>query len=122
MLGKGSPFYKAALASTNENVLIFIQLHGGNDALNTLVPIDQYSEYLFNRPSIALPDSGPRGILNVDESLPVGDQVGLHPDMEAFRRLYNDGKAVIVQNVGYPSMNMSHFRGARHSFYGARRQ
>ncbi len=110
--------FKAAAAGDSDNVLIFVQLHGGNDALNTLVPIDRYSDYFFHRANIALPDSGPRAILNVDDSIPVADQVGLHPDMEDFRTLYNEGKAVIVQNVGYPDMNMSHFRGRDLVFMG----
>ena len=117
-LSQNSPLAKAAAASSNENVLIFVQLHGGNDALNTLVPIDQYSKYIELRANIALPDSGPRAILNVDDTVLVADQVGLHPDMAAFQRLYKDGKAVIVQNVGYPDMNMSHFRGRDLVFMG----
>lgn len=118
VLAQNSPLVRAAQASNNDNVLIFVQLHGGNDALNTLVPIDQYSDYLFHRSNIALDITGKRGIINVDKSIAVEDQVGLHPDMEAFKRLYDDGKAVVVQNVGYPDMNMSHFRGRDLVFMG----
>jgi uncharacterized protein (DUF1501 family) len=49
--------------------------------------------------------------INLDDSIPVQDQAGLHPDMIAFKTLYDQNKAVIVQNVGYPDMNMSHFHG-----------
>jgi uncharacterized protein (DUF1501 family) len=108
----------AAMAATNDHVLIFVQLHGGNDALNTLIPIDQYSEYYNYRANIAIPDSGPRQYINVDDSIPVGDQVGLHPDMIAFKQLYDQDKAIIVQNVGYPNMNGSHFRGRDLVFMG----
>ena len=118
VFAKNNALFRAAAAGDNDNVLIFIQLHGGNDALNTLVPIDRYSDYFYHRANIALPDSGPRAILNVDDSIPVSDQVGLHPDMEDFRTLYREGKAVIVQNVGYPDMNMSHFRGRDLVFMG----
>jgi uncharacterized protein (DUF1501 family) len=108
----------AALASSNDNVLIFVQLHGGNDGLNTLIPVDQYNQYYEYRANIAIPDHGPRQYINVDESIPVQDQIGLHPDMKDFKILYDEGKAVIVQNVGYPNMNGSHFRGRDLVFMG----
>jgi uncharacterized protein (DUF1501 family) len=108
----------AALASSNDNVLIFVQLHGGNDGLNTLIPVDQYNQYYEYRANIAIPDHGARQFINVDESIPVQDQIGLHPDMKDFKILYDEGKAVIVQNVGYPNMNGSHFRGRDLVFMG----
>jgi uncharacterized protein (DUF1501 family) len=108
----------AALTSSNDNVLIFVQLHGGNDGLNTLIPVDQYNQYYEYRANIAIPDHGPRQFINVDTSLPVQDQVGLHPDMKDFKILYDAGKAVIIQNVGYPNMNGSHFRGRDLVFMG----
>ena len=109
---------KAALEGDNENVLIFIQLHGGNDGLNTLVPIGQYNDYYNARPNIAIPANGDRSYINVNDSLPIGRQVGLHPDMIHFKQLYDTGKAVIIQNVGYPNMNGSHFRGRDLVFMG----
>ena len=111
-------FTKAALAGDNDNVLIFIQLHGGNDGLNTLVPIGQYNEYYNARANIALPDHGSRSYINVDTSIPLNRQVGLHPDMIHFKSLYDEGKAVVIQNVGYPQMNGSHFRGRDIVFMG----
>jgi uncharacterized protein (DUF1501 family) len=114
----GSGNLKRIAASGNENVLIFVQLHGGNDALNTLIPLDQYNEYYNFRPNIAIPDHGPRKFINVDDTLQLSDQVGLHPDMIGFKALYDQGKATIVQNVGYPDMNMSHFRGRDIVFMG----
>jgi uncharacterized protein (DUF1501 family) len=101
----------AKAAGDSDNVLVFIQMHGGNDALNTVVPIAQYNEYYNLRPNIALPDSGTRKFINVDTGISEEMQVGLHPDMLGFKALYDEGKAVIVQNVGYPDMNGSHFRG-----------
>ena len=114
----GNAFTQAALSGNNDNVLIFIQLHGGNDGLNTLVPIGQYNEYYNARPNIALPDHGSRKFINVDESIPLNRQVGLHPDMIHFKTLYDEGKAVVIQNVGYPNMNGSHFRGRDLVFMG----
>ncbi|MBN2814805.1 MAG: DUF1501 domain-containing protein [Bacteroidales bacterium] len=102
---------KMVAANGNNNVLIFVQLHGGNDALNTLIPVNQYDTYYTYRPNIAIPDSGSRKFIQVDDTLALEDQMGLHPDMIGFKELYDQGKAAIVQNVGYPDMNMSHFRG-----------
>lgn len=114
----GNMRLKRVAASGNENVLIFVQLHGGNDALNTLIPIDQYNEYYNFRSNIAIPNHGARKYIEVDNTLPLADQVGLHPDMIGFKDLYDQGKATIVQNVGYPDMNMSHFRGRDIVFMG----
>jgi uncharacterized protein (DUF1501 family) len=107
----GSGRLKAAAAGGSNNVLIFVQLHGGNDALNTLIPINQYDTYYVNRSNIAIPDFGPRKFIPVDNTLSLDDQVGLHPSMIGFKELYDQGKATIIQNVGYPDMNLSHFRG-----------
>lgn len=113
-----SAFAKASLDGDNDNVLIFIQLHGGNDGLNSLVPIGQYNEYYNARANIALPDYGSRSFINVDDSIPLNRQVGLHPDMLHFKQLYDEDKAVVIQNVGYPDMNGSHFRGRDLVFMG----
>jgi uncharacterized protein (DUF1501 family) len=109
---------KSITAGESDNVLIFVQLHGGNDALNTLIPINQYDTYYNYRANIAIPDSGSRKFINVDNTLAIEDQIGLHPDMIGFKELYDQGKATIVQNVGYPDMNMSHFRGRDIVFMG----
>ncbi len=114
----GNSRLKMAAASGNDNVLIFVQLHGGNDALNTLIPINQYDTYYNYRANIAIPSSGSRKFISVDNTLAPEDQVGLHPDMIGFKELYDQGKATIVQNVGYPDMNMSHFRGRDIVFEG----
>ncbi|MBN1118534.1 MAG: DUF1501 domain-containing protein [Bacteroidales bacterium] len=111
LLANNEAFKLAAGAGDSDNILIFIQLHGGNDALNTLVPVAQYSEYYNLRPNIALPSNGTRSFINVDTRLNEDLQVGLHPDMLGFKELYDAGMASIVQNVGYPDMNGSHFRG-----------
>jgi uncharacterized protein (DUF1501 family) len=110
---------KAAInASENDKVVVFIQLHGGNDALNTLIPVNQYNEYYNYRPNIAIPSDGNRKFINLDSSLANEDQVGLHPDIEAFKKMYEQGQAAIVQNVGYEHMNLSHFRGRDIMFMG----
>lgn len=110
---------KAAIsASGNNKVVVFIQLHGGNDALNTLIPVNQYNEYYNFRPNIAIPSDGNRKFINLDNSLAIEDQIGLHPDIQAFKKMYEQGHAAIVQNVGYEHMNLSHFRGRDIMFMG----
>ncbi len=107
-----------AAASTNDKVLIFIQLHGGNDGLNTLIPISQYTNYYNLRPNIAIKEDGTRSYIEVDPTVDENVRVGLHPDMGAFKEMYDQGKVAIMQNVGYPDMNLSHFRGRDVVFMG----
>lgn len=119
----GSPALQSILKSdTNNNVLIFVQLHGGNDGLNTLIPVSQYGQYKEIRANIAIPNKvegiNTRKYIEVDNSIPFEQQVGLHPDMIGFKQLYDEGKAAVIQNVGYPNMNGSHFRGRDIVFMG----
>jgi uncharacterized protein (DUF1501 family) len=115
----GNANLKALLAETpGDKVMVFIQLHGGNDGLNTIVPINQYNEYYTWRPNIALPQQGSRKIINLDTQLTGDNQVGIHPDMLAFKQMYDDGSASVVLNVGYDNMNLSHFRGRDILFMG----
>lgn len=119
-LSNSSMLQQLAAASTNDKVLVIVQLHGGNDGLNTIVPIDQYTDYLDLRPNIALPFSGAgsRNLQNLDPSLSSKDQIGIHPDMADLRHLYDNGQATIVQGVGYEHMNGSHFRSRDIFFMG----
>ncbi|MGC4104342.1 DUF1501 domain-containing protein [Ferruginibacter sp.] len=86
-----------------DRVLVLIQLAGGNDGLNTVIPIDQYAAYLAARPNIALPE---------DKLLKLNgfDKTALHPSLTELQQLFNDGKLGIVQSVSYPKPNFSHFR------------
>ncbi len=118
VMAANDAFKLAAASGDNDKVLVFIQLHGGNDALNTLVPISQYNDYYNLRANIALPETGTRGIINVDTTIDEARQVGLHPDMLAIKQMYDQGKVAMVQNVGYPEMNLSHFRGRDIVFMG----
>ncbi|GAB3784668.1 DUF1501 domain-containing protein [Spirosoma horti] len=88
---------------TNDRVLVLIQLNGGNDGLNTVIPIDQYGAYQAARSNIALPQNK---ILKLTGS----DATGLHPALAGIQQLVNDGKAGIVQAVSYSKPNFSHFR------------
>ncbi len=93
-----------------DRALVVIFLKGGNDGINTIVPINQFDTYVANRPDIALPETGINGVIPLDSTLPIEDQVGLHPAMTAFKDMYDNGKARLVQSVGYPSPNQSHFK------------
>lgn len=84
----------------DRSILVLIQLAGGNDGLNTLVPYADANYYRL-RPTLGLPRS---------QVLPLNDAQALHPACAAFRGLYGEGKLAIVQNVGYPNPNRSHFR------------
>lgn len=117
-LAKTAPLHRLAASSNNDRVLILIQLHGGNDGLNTIIPIDQYAEYYQLRPNLAIPDNGKRKYIDLDSALSVEDQVGLHPDLTHMKELYDQAKLNIVQNVAYENVNGSHFRSRDIWFMG----
>ncbi len=119
VLAGHSPMERLAAQGTNGNVLVILQMHGGNDGLNTLIPIEQYDLYHSRRANIALPfKSGRRSIIELDSTLSAADQVGLHPDMLDIKSLYDTGKMAVIQGVSYPRNNGSHFRGRDIWFMG----
>ena len=87
----------------SDRVLVIVQLNGGNDGLNMVIPLDQYSNYVNARSNIAIAQSK---VL----SLTGTNAVGLHPSMTGLQAMYNAGKVRLVQAVGYPNPNFSHFR------------
>ncbi|GAB4013525.1 DUF1501 domain-containing protein [Spirosoma migulaei] len=91
----------SALAS--DRVLVIVYLNGGNDGLNTVIPLDQYSLYNGLRSNIAIPQNA---VLPLEGNL----ATGLHPAMTGMRNLYNDGKLSIVHSVSYPNPDQSHYR------------
>ena len=101
---------QTARLSTNGRVLVLLQLHGGNDGLNTVIPVSQYDQYYNMRPNLAIPDSGKRSYITLDSTLPDNQQLGLHPDMTGMKDLYDSGRMTILQNVGYEHVNGSHFK------------
>lgn len=84
----------------DRRILVLVQLAGGNDGLNTVVPYED-ADYHRLRPTLAIPRA---------QVLRVSDTLGLHPSCTALHALHATGRLGIVQNVGYPNPNRSHFR------------
>ncbi|MEM9827110.1 MAG: hypothetical protein AAF958_11005, partial [Planctomycetota bacterium] len=82
-----------------DRVLVVLQLSGGNDGLNTVVPLAD-DEYQKARPKLAI---DAKAVLAVD------DQTGFHPSLSGARELFDDGKMTVVRGVGYDDPNRSHF-------------
>lgn len=111
-LGLVAPPWLAAIAKADvlkvaaggkvdpDNVLVVCQLSGGNDGLNTVVPYANKKYYQL-RPTLGIPEAQ---VLKLDE------QLGLHPAMKGLHDLYREKKVAIVQGVGYPQPNRSHFK------------
>ena len=93
----------AKQTASNGRVMVMIQLVGGNDGLNTVIPLNQYSQLSNARSSILIPQSK---VLKLNNSI----NTGLHPAMTGVQNMYNNGMVNIVQGVGYPDPNFSHFR------------
>ena len=93
-----NPLSRLAQQGDSDRVLIILQLHGGNDGLNTLIPVDDYDLYYSRRANIAIPKSNSlRKYIPLDSTLPLNKQVGLHPDMQAMKGMYDQGKVAFVQ-------------------------
>ncbi|MFC0216293.1 DUF1501 domain-containing protein [Paenibacillus chartarius] len=83
-----------------DRVLVVVQLTGGNDGINTIIPFGQGAYY----------DARPTLQLKEHEVLLINGALGFHPSLKGFQRLYQQGKLAIVQGVGYPKPDLSHFR------------
>jgi uncharacterized protein (DUF1501 family) len=92
------------LSNTNEpgRILVLIKLDGGNDGLNTVIPLNQLSELNEARSHVMLPDES---IINLDSH-----SLGLHPELAGFKSLFDEQRLKIIQNVGYEQPDFSHFR------------
>lgn len=84
----------------NGRKLVVVQLTGGNDGLNTIVPL-RSDDYYRLRPKLAIAR---------DLALPITDGLGLNPGMSALRPLFDDGRLCVINGVGYPDPDRSHFR------------
>lgn len=81
-------------------VVVILQLSGGNDGLNTVIPV-RNDIYYRSRPKLGI---------ERDTALSLTDEIGLHPELKAFADFYHDGSLGILNNVGYPNPDRSHFR------------
>jgi len=91
---------QAASARGERRLLVLVELKGGNDGFNTLVPYTD-ADYYRLRPSVAIPR---------EQVLSLDTRAGLHPELRPLLTLWQAGELALVQNVGYPKPNLSHFR------------
>jgi uncharacterized protein (DUF1501 family) len=91
---------RAVMPETDASILVVLQLSGGNDGLNTVVPFGN-DLYYKARPTIGIAK---------DSTLKINDQIGLHPSLAPLKREFDAGHMAIIQNTGYPNPNRSHFR------------
>jgi uncharacterized protein (DUF1501 family) len=114
-----NPLTQVLKTLDTDKVLIILQMHGGNDGLNSLIPVENYEGYYKARPNIAIPAKNSiRSYIPLDSTLPANAQVGLHPDMSAMKAMYDRAMVNIVQGVSYKNNNGSHFRGRDIWFMG----
>ena len=81
-------------------VLVVVQLSGGNDFMNTLIPYNS-PVYWDCRPVVNVPE---------DRIIPLDDELGFHPQTAPLKAMYDEGRVAVVQGIGYPNSNRSHFR------------
>ena len=93
--GEGSTWAQAAQSRT----LIVVQMAGGNDGLNTIVPYTD-GTYYQARPTLAV---------QANQVLPLNERLGMHPSLKALQPLWQQQKLAVVEGVGYPNPNLSHF-------------
>jgi uncharacterized protein (DUF1501 family) len=94
---------KRTSALNNDRILVIIYLGGGNDGLNTVIPLEYYSQYHSLRSNIAIPESS---VLKLSGNA----ETGFHPAMTGMRQMYDDGKLAMVHSVSYPNPDQSHYR------------
>ncbi len=97
-----SPLMAGIQRMDEERILVLIQLKGGNDGLNTVIPFNDDIYYNL-RPGISIPK-------NDASAFSVSSNLGLHPSLAPLEALYGDGQMSVIQNVGYPEPTLSHFR------------
>ncbi len=104
-LNNNNPFAQllSNSATNNDHVLVIIQMAGGNDGLNTVIPFEVYTDYKNARTNVAIEETKALKLNGYNN-------VGLNPAMTGLQSLFNDGKAAVVQSVGYPMPSFSHFR------------
>ena len=90
------------IGAESDRVLVIVQMTGGNDGLNMIFPMNQYSNLMAARTNMLMPDTAP---------LVLGaTQTAIHPAMSGLKSMYDEHKLAVVQSVGYTNQNFSHFR------------
>jgi uncharacterized protein (DUF1501 family) len=112
--GALSPFLQSLtdVASNCGKILVIIQMNGGNDGLNMVIPLDKYTQLASARPNVLIPAA---------QTLPLTGTTttALNPGMGALKNMYDNGKVCIVQGVSYPNPNFSHFQAQDIWFTGS---
>lgn len=93
-------FERSAVVPPGNRVVVILQLSGGNDGLNTVIPV-RNDIYYRSRPRLGIAKG---------KALSLTDEVGLHPSLTVFKQVYDDGSLGILNSVGYPNPDRSHFR------------
>lgn len=96
--------------AAEDRVLVIVRMNGGNDGLNTLIPLDQYANLTIQRANVLVPETS---------VIPLTTATGLHPSMTGMASMFNNGNLAVIQNVGYPEQNRSHFRSMDIWSYGS---
>ncbi|MEY2714879.1 MAG: hypothetical protein RIT24_1222, partial [Planctomycetota bacterium] len=106
----GDPLLSSNPGVPDERILVIIQLGGGNDGLNTVIPFGS-DDYFRARPQIGIrgPGAAPQNGQAAALALDGARGLGLHPNLTGFKELYDEGLLSIIQGVGYPNPNRSHF-------------
>lgn len=97
--------------AAEDRVLVLIRLNGGNDGLNTLIPLDQYENLVIQRQNVLVPQNA---------TIPITATNAFHPAMTGMATMFNNQNLSIIQNVGYPEQNRSHFRSMDIWSYGSK--
>ncbi len=93
-------FEAPAMVPKGNKVVVVLQLSGGNDGLNTIIPV-RNDLYYKARPALGI---------KREKALALGDDAGIHPALTGFRECYDNGEMAVINNVGYPNPDRSHFR------------
>lgn len=96
-----APMRRALRQIADDRILVLVQLNGGNDGLNTIIPVNN-DLYYRNRPTISIRKT---------DAILLSDETGLHPAMGSLRPLWDQGYMAVVHNTGYPDSTRSHFEG-----------
>lgn len=98
-----SPLTALLAGGIEERALVIIRLAGGNDGLNTIVPLYDYSTYINNRPTVGIPQN---------QLISLNDSFAMPQFMESLYPMWQEGQMKAVHGVGYPEQNLSHFRSS----------